>query len=334
MPLDLSRRDFLKLGTLSLLSLGFRDYPPLGNYFQGRSPTFGMGRTVYSIRYYNRPSFSSSELGYYITDSVVNIKEETIGDPGNTKNPMWLRTDEGWVHGAYIQPVKNDLNTPVLDIPAKGLLLEVTVPFTQSYNDNKGSWKRGYRFYYQSTHWAYQAFTGINGVVWYKLLDDRNGGYYYVEAQHLRPVQPQELTPISPGVPGKRIEVDLSRQYVTAYEGNRPVFVTRTATGYFEGDTPLGDFVIERKQPSRHMATEAGGDPFDLPGVPWVCYISWTGVSLHGTYWHNNYGVPQSHGCINLTPEAALWVYRWSDPIVPPDEDYVESDHGTPVTVF
>jgi lipoprotein-anchoring transpeptidase ErfK/SrfK len=82
------------------------------------------------------------------------------------------------------------------------------------------------------------------------------------------------------------------------------------------------------------MATETVGNPFDLPGVPWVCYISWTGVSLHGTYWHNNFGVPQSHGCINLTPEAALWLYRWSDPFVPPGEDYIETDNGTQVTIY
>jgi hypothetical protein len=118
---------------------------------------------------------------------------------------MWLRTDEGWVHGAYVQPVKNEINSPVLEIPAKGLLLEVTVPFTQSYHDDKGSWKRGYRFYYKSTHWAHQVFTGVNGIVWYKLLDDRNGGYYFAEAQHFRPLN-QRINPFA-----WRPEADRSR---------------------------------------------------------------------------------------------------------------------------
>ena len=317
-----------------MLGYGFRDYPAVGSFFQGRPPSFELGRSIYSVRYFDRPSFGASELGYYITDKVVNILEETIGDPGTTKNPMWLRTEDGWIHGAYIQPVQNKLNDPVGEIPPGGILVEVTVPYTQAYFSDKNTWKRGYRFYYKSTHWAHHVFSGVNNLVWYKLLDDRNGGYFFAEARHLRPVNPEDLTPISPGVPGKRIEVDLTRQYVTAYEGNKPVFVTRTATGYFEGDTPIGDFIIERKQPSRHMATEAGGDPFDLPGVPWVCYISWTGVSLHGTYWHNNYGVPQSHGCINLKPEAALWIYRWSEPTVPLSEDYVETEHGTKVTIY
>ncbi len=86
------------------------------------------------------------------------------------------------------------------------------------------------------------------------------------------------------------------------------------------------------------MAAELDTDFFDLPGVPWVCYILWTGVSLHGTYWHHNYGTPQSHGCINLTPEAAKWIYRWTDPYVPFDEDFVQTDkilrNGTPVIVY
>ncbi len=293
-----------------------------------------MGRTVYSMRYYERPSVYSEELGYYITDSVVKIYEERLGDPRPTTNPVWLRTDEGWLHSAYVQPVENHLNEPVMKVPYSGMLFEVTVPLTQSYYISNTTWKRGYRFYYGSTHWVHYVFTGANDVVWYQVLDDRNGGYFMVEAEHMRPITPEEITPISPGVPDKRIEVDLTKQRVVAYEGNRPVFATRTATGYFEGDTPKGEYLVERKQPSRHMASNLEGSEFDLPGVPWVCYISWTGVSLHGTYWHNNYGTPQSHGCINLSPKAALWIYRWTEPFVPIDKDYVESDQGTRVVVF
>jgi lipoprotein-anchoring transpeptidase ErfK/SrfK len=155
-----------------------------------------------------------------------------------------------------------------------------------------------------------------------------------VEAPHLRPVTAEELSPISQDVRDKRIEIDLTRQRLTAIENGRPVFTTPTATGYFEGDTPIGEFIVERKQPTRHMASNLEGNEFDLPGVPWVCYISWTGVSFHGTYWHNNYGAPQSHGCINLTPEAAKWVYRWTNPFVPIEEDYVETDHGTRVIIY
>ncbi|MEP7355900.1 MAG: L,D-transpeptidase, partial [Anaerolineales bacterium] len=70
------------------------------------------------------------------------------------------------------------------------------------------------------------------------------------------------------------------------------------------------------KRPTRHMAGDdfAADDFFDLPGVPWVSYFHWWGVSIHGTYWHNDYGRPRSHGCVNLRPEDAKWVFRWSTP--------------------
>jgi lipoprotein-anchoring transpeptidase ErfK/SrfK len=56
---------------------------------------------------------------------------------------------------------------------------------------------------------------------------------------------------------------------------------------------------------------------FNLPGIPWISYLDVNGISFHGTYWHNNFGVPMSHGCINLPPASAKWIYRWTTPVVP-----------------
>ncbi|MBN1147342.1 MAG: L,D-transpeptidase [Anaerolineales bacterium] len=329
-----SRRDFLKLSSAAAVGFGFRDFPPGGDPASKRPPSFSLGRTVYSLRYYARPSFTSEELGYYVTDTVIDIYEERLGDPRPAHNPIWLRTDEGWLHSAYVQPVRRILNQPVDRVPASGMLVQVTMPYTQAWRVTEKGWKQAYRFYYCSTHWATYVFTGSTGIVWYHVLDDRYGEVYAVQAEHLRPVNSEELTPLSPAVGDKHIEVDLGKQRLVAFEGQTPVFTTRIATGYFEGDTPRGEFYVERKQPSRHMASNLDGNEFDLPGVPWVSYISWTGVSLHGTYWHHNYGAPQSHGCINLLPEAAKWVYRWTEPYAPVDEDYVESQNGTRVVVF
>jgi hypothetical protein len=334
MPSRLTRRDFLKLCGIAAAGFGFRDFPPGGDPASNRPPSFTLGRTVYSLRYYEEPSFSSKELGYYVTDSIVNVYEEKVGDPKPTHNPIWLRTDKGWLHSAYVQPVSNQINEPVLDVPGEGMLAEVTVPFTQSWFVTDKGWKRGRRYYYSSTFWVFLAFEGINGVIWYQVLDDRDKKPYLVQGDHLRPITTEELTQLSTNVIDKRIEVDLNRQVIIAYEDDRPVFTARTATGYFQGDTPIGEYFVERKQPSRHMSSNLEGNAFDLPGVPWVCYISWTGVSLHGTYWHNNFGTPQSHGCINLTPKAAKWIYRWTNPFVPLNKDYVESDYGTRVVVY
>jgi hypothetical protein len=329
----IERRDFLKLIGIAAFGFGFRDFPPGGDPAGKRPPPFSLGRTIYSLRYYDSPSTSARELGYYVTDTVVEILEEKVGDPKPTHNPIWLRTKDGWLHSAYVQPVQNVLNEPMDRIPDGGMLTEVTIPFTQAYRINERGWKRIYRCYYASTYWVHNVFDGVNNTIWYQIYDERYRELFVVDAHHLRPLTAEELSPISSEIVDKKVEIDLTRQRLVAYENDRPVFSTRTATGYFEGDTPIGEFRIERKQPTRHMASDLQGNEFDLPGVPWVCYISWTGVSFHGTYWHNNYGTPQSHGCINLTPDAAKWVYRWSNPFVPADEDYVETQNGTIVYI-
>ena len=85
--------------------------------------------------------------------------------------------------------------------------------------------------------------------------------------------------------------------------------------------TPVGNFITYHKRPTRHMANgDIASNGFDFPGVPWVLYITEGGISFHGTYWHNDYGIPHSHGCINMTPQAAKWLYRWTMPTVPPEK--------------
>jgi len=333
---NLTRRDFLKLSgaAAAATGFGFRDFPPGGDPALRRPPSYTLGRVIYSMRYYEQPSIRSQELGYYNRDAVVDIRSETVGDPQPTHNPVWLRTDDGWLHSAYVQPVKYSLNQPVMDIPTGGMLVEVTVPFTQAYRVSERGRKRFYRCYYASTYWVHNAFLDGMKVAWYEIWDERTEEYYQVQAEHLCPVTAEEMAPIAPGVSGKRVEIALTRPRLIAYQGAQPVFTAQIATGYFEGDTPKGEFRVERKQPTRHMASNLDGNEFDLPGVPWVCYISWTGVSFHGTYWHHNYGTPQSHGCINLLPEAAKWVYRWTEPGIPVTEDYVESAQGTRVIIY
>jgi lipoprotein-anchoring transpeptidase ErfK/SrfK len=174
------------------------------------------------------------------------------------------------------------------------------------------------------------------------VYDDRKKLAYWGHAEHFRPVLEAELTPIHPEVPAdeKWLQVNLAQQWVTAYEAGRPVFQARAATGavFSTGDfrTPRGSFQTRRKRPSRHMAGGdlAADDRFDLPGVPWVSYFTSSGVSFHGTYWHNDFGRPRSHGCVNLTPQAAKWIYRWTLPHVPPGEGLVWEAQGTRVEVI
>jgi LysM repeat protein len=106
---------------------------------------------------------------------------------------------------------------------------------------------------------------------------------------------------------GKQIVVDLSDQRVYAYENGALVRNVLVSTGLWGSPTVTGDYRIYVKYDSQLMT----GPGYYLPGVPWVMYF-YQGYSLHGTYWHHNFGQPMSHGCVNMpTPEAA-WFYTWA----------------------
>ena len=110
----------------------------------------------------------------------------------------------------------------------------------------------------------------------------------------------------------KWIEVDLSEQMLTAYDGMEVVFTTKVSTGRARTPTILGKFRIVRKFESQLMT----GPGYYLPNVPYVMYFQ-GGYALHGAYWHNNWGTPMSHGCVNLRREDAKWLYEWTTPNVP-----------------
>jgi lipoprotein-anchoring transpeptidase ErfK/SrfK len=112
--------------------------------------------------------------------------------------------------------------------------------------------------------------------------------------------------------PGKRwIDVDLTMQTLTAYEDHIPIFTARVSTGTWKTPTIVGTFPIYVKYEKARMSGGFGADAYDLPNVPYVMYF-YKGYGLHGTYWHNNFGTPMSHGCVNLSTEDAKWLFEWA----------------------
>ncbi len=125
---------------------------------------------------------------------------------------------------------------------------------------------------------------------------------------------------------GRRwIDVSIRRQMLVAYDGKKPVFATLVSTGRGEMRDPekthatvRGSFMIH----SKHIAATMDGDDeasesFDLRDVPYIQYF-YKGYALHGAYWHDDFGKVRSHGCINLAPVDAAWLFEWTDPQVPP----------------
>ncbi|MEA3337267.1 MAG: LysM peptidoglycan-binding domain-containing protein [Chloroflexota bacterium] len=106
---------------------------------------------------------------------------------------------------------------------------------------------------------------------------------------------------------GKWIDIDLSSQTLTAYQGNTPVLQRLVSTGS-TFPTPVGTYSILWKVQSQRMT----GPGYDLPNVPWVMYFTNRGHAIHGTYWHNNFGTPMSHGCVNMRIADAQFMYNWA----------------------
>ncbi len=111
----------------------------------------------------------------------------------------------------------------------------------------------------------------------------------------------------------KRIVVNLSDQWLYAYEGKQQVFDAPISTGRDGMETPSGGYAIYAKLKIQTMDGVTDGKRWVVPDVPNVMYIN-GGVALHGTYWHNRFGTGArlSHGCINLPLDAAAWVYSWA----------------------
>lgn len=130
----------------------------------------------------------------------------------------------------------------------------------------------------------------------------------------------------------KRIYVDLSTQTLSAYEGESLFMKTPISSGLW-GRTPKGEFTIWSKFRATRMSGGSGDDFYDLPNVPYVMFFSnnevpgSAGFSLHGTYWHNNFGHAMSHGCVNMKTTDAEKIFEWAD-------GPIDSKQGTKITIY
>ena len=333
------------LGTISLGGLAISSWSNLN--LQSESDTiarvaWGTWNSLdkrFIVPVYKEPDDKSPIVCPHYRDDIVNVYYSVNSPYGPSYNPLWYRVWRGYIHSAHLQLINFRLNPVLTTIPSSGQLGEVTVPFTQSLrHDPYSGWMPVYRLYYESTHWVVGIDKGPDNKPWYRLKDELGGAEYLVDAEHIRPVSPDEFIPISPDVPvgEKRVKVSLSMQTLTAFEGSRIVLQTKISSGEasyrvnandIPTETPKGTFHIENKMPSKHMGdgvlTADPNDPnaYELPGVPWVSFFEpKTGVACHGTYWHNNFGIPMSHGCVNMRNTDAKWLFRWSTPITKPEE--------------
>lgn len=138
----------------------------------------------------------------------------------------------------------------------------------------------------------------------------------------------------------KHIYVDLSKQHLYAYEGEELFMDVPVSTGKWF-PTPTGNFTIWLKVRSTRMSGGKGADYYDLPNVPYNMFFynekiaKNLGFALHGAYWHNNFGHPMSHGCVNLRQVDAKKLFEWTDPATTgPSVQASINNPGTKVTIY
>lgn len=354
-PMDrLGRRGFLKLGAIS--ASGALLAPWRGLLQQDFPAGERLGRVcVGKVDVMSKPDVDASVVGSLYEDAVVAWQREVVGRQPFRVNQRWVETPEGFLYAPYLQPVRNRPNEPVSELSetslGPGMWVEVTVPWVPIVLANppeRAPWLKATdrpRLYYSQVLWVDDMRTDDSGQVWYRINERYSfGDIFWAPAVGFRPIREEEVSPIRPEVEDKRVVVDVTHQTMTCYEGQREVYFCRVATGakfdaqgnpVDEWATPLGGHPVWRKVVSLHMVGGTTGGGYDLPGIGWTTLFVGNGVAIHGTFWHNDFGVPRSHGCVNARPQDAKWVFRWVDPVVAydPGDVTVNMPGGTRVEV-
>ena len=331
----MNRRDFLKFSSIALLGVAL---PPPGDEEPvSEPPPASLGRVAGGWRQPVREAarLTGAIIAYKLYDEIIPLVSTVVGEAPWRSNPIWYQTSEGYIHSAFVQPVENQPSSGPAPVTPPGIWAQVSVPIAET-RLKPAAPRVSRKIYYGSVYRAVGAVQDEHGQWWYRLQD---GIAYspgpYVLATSLRYLSPAALTPISSDRTDKKIVVDLARQEMTCFEGETPIFSTRTATGFGVHRTPRGEYEVLRKSHTSYMIGGVGSDHYDLPGVSFPTYFTRSAIAVHGTYWHNDYGRPRSHGCVNVLDAAAQFVFRWTTPAV----DYgvheinVKRGEGTKVVV-
>ena len=145
---------------------------------------------------------------------------------------------------------------------------------------------------------------------------------FFVRSRQVRVITAHEPPPdLSPGE--KWVDVNLDHQSLVAYEGTTPVYVTVGSSGRRNRgsvtenyETIQGSFRIQSKHVATTMDGNSNDGPYSIEDVPWVMYFEQS-FALHGAFWHDGFGLMHSHGCVNLAPADARWLFGWTEPRIP-----------------
>ncbi|HEU4410613.1 MAG TPA: L,D-transpeptidase [Polyangiaceae bacterium] len=217
---------------------------------------------------------------------------------------------------------------PVVGSTSRGVELprEVEMPFAIVRSDDAFAYRReggSMAVVRPLARWTKVKLSGKQSMVGGKLYYEADEGYWLSDRQASR-LDPAKKMPGWAEKGERWLDVNVTKQTLVAYEGTRPVYATLVSTGEAGlGDpettrsTKRGIFRVYAKYRTTTMDSDETGEEFELRDVPYVQYFH-QGYALHAAYWHDRFGTPKSHGCINLTPSDAKWLFAFTSPDVPP----------------
>ncbi len=328
-----------------------------------------IGRVVDLVDLRSRPTNDetlNTSIAKLQPDTLVEWNRQVVGKViYGLNNQRYVETPQGFIYTSMVQPTRNLPNTPITEMPAgqAGFWAEVTVPYVELAHEGTvaSPWLQDHitynfppRLYYGQVVWIDQIRTN-NGFAEYRWNEDANGhgyGYgaygevYWADGAGLKVLTDADVAPISPDVDqnDKKITANLDNQTLSCFEGNTEVFFCQISSGQkYDANgqisdklaTPVGNLLTHWKIFSLNMTAGSFQSGYSTPAVPWSTMISGDGIAIHGAFWHNGFGEKRSHGCINVTPEDAKWIFRWTTPYVSLAQSEARvslPDHGTVVT--
>jgi lipoprotein-anchoring transpeptidase ErfK/SrfK len=341
----INRRKFLEKSLLSLGGIALLPSIKLKTFALNDFPeTQSLARnTVYkpnSLSIRALPNENANIIRLLDDDECVVWIREVIGDaPVFSPNKKWVETPEGFVFASSVQKVFNRPNIPLTELPLygedRGMWVEVNVPYVNLEIANppvRAPWLNEapstlWRLYYSQVIWVDEIKTDTEGQVFYR-VNERYGSYgdiFWADAKAFRKITEEEISPINPDAVDKKIIVNNNLQTLSCFEGNNEVYYCQVSTGRkldIYGNpvdtlaTPAGTHWVWRKLVSLHMSGGGTGAGWDTMAIPWTSLFVGEGVAVHSTFWHNDFGTPRSHGCVNALPEDAKWIFRWTTPKV------------------
>jgi hypothetical protein len=241
-------------------------------------------------------SFLYDGRRYNVTDDLVVL-------PADRLRPIHGSTFHGW-------QIPNEIDFPFAIVRREG---------AHKYRYERGSLHKGDALTARTVIKLTGKVNRFRGVM-HEEVDDGT----WVSIDDVSRLDPVKKVPAWAKAGEKWIDINITKQTLVAYEGTRAVYATLVSSGEAGlGDpettksTRRGIFRIHTKHITATMDSNVVGEEFELRDIPYVQYFQ-DGYALHAAYWHDGFGQPRSHGCVNLAPEDARRLFFWTDPQVPP----------------